>query len=49
VGSTRYSQAEKRNNSWLSTIREQRVQIKLLFQDSPSLKPVSRSSFPYCL
>lgn len=32
-------QAEKRSNSWLSTIREQRVQIKLLLQDSPSLKP----------
>jgi len=32
-------QPEKRNNSWLSTIREQRVQIKLLLQDSPSLKP----------
>ncbi|WP_414586652.1 DUF29 domain-containing protein [Scytonema sp. PCC 10023] len=31
-------QPEKRNNSWLSTIREQRVQIKLLLQDSPSLK-----------
>ncbi|WP_414569258.1 DUF29 domain-containing protein [Nostoc sp. CCY 9925] len=30
---------EKRSNSWLGTIREQRVQIKLLFQDSPSLKP----------
>jgi len=39
VGSTRYSQAEKRNNSWLSTIREERVQIKLLLQDRPSLKP----------
>ena len=32
-------QPEKRSNSWLSTIREQRVQIKLLLQDSPSLKP----------
>jgi hypothetical protein len=32
-------QPEKRNNSWLGTIREQRVQIKLLMQDSPSLKP----------
>ncbi|MBD2248562.1 DUF29 domain-containing protein [Nostoc sp. FACHB-888] len=32
-------QAEKRSNSWLGTIREQRVQIKLLLQDSPSLKP----------
>ncbi|MBN3893914.1 MAG: DUF29 domain-containing protein [Nostoc sp.] len=32
-------QAEKRSNSWLGTIREQRVQIKLLLQDSTSLKP----------
>jgi Domain of unknown function DUF29 len=32
-------QSEKRNNSWLGTIREQRVQIKLLLGDSPSLKP----------
>ncbi len=32
-------QTEKRSNSCLSTIREQRVQIKLLLQDSPSLKP----------
>jgi Domain of unknown function DUF29 len=32
-------QAEKRSNSWLGTIREQRIQIKLLMQDSPSLKP----------
>ncbi|MEH1782349.1 MAG: DUF29 domain-containing protein [Nostoc sp.] len=31
-------QPEKRSNSWLGTIREQRVQIKLLLQDSPSLK-----------
>ena len=32
-------QPHKRSNSWLGTIREQRVQIKLLLQDSPSLKP----------
>lgn len=32
-------QPNKRSNSWLSTIKEQRVQIKLLLQDSPSLKP----------
>jgi len=31
--------SEKRSNSWLSTIREQRIQIKLLLSDSPSLKP----------
>ncbi len=32
-------QSEKRSSSWLGTIREQRVQIKLLLEDSPSLKP----------
>lgn len=32
-------QPEKRSNSWLGTIREQRVQIKLLLKDSPSLRP----------
>ncbi|MBD0301809.1 MAG: DUF29 domain-containing protein [Tolypothrix sp. T3-bin4] len=30
--------SEKRSNSWLGTIREQRIQIKLLLSDSPSLK-----------
>jgi hypothetical protein len=32
-------QPDKRSNSWLGTIREQRVQLRLLLQDSPSLKP----------
>lgn len=32
-------QSEKRSSSWLSPIREQRIQIKLLLEDSPSLKP----------
>jgi Domain of unknown function DUF29 len=31
-------QSEKRRSSWLSTIQEQRIQIKLLLQDNPSLK-----------
>ncbi|MBD2436498.1 DUF29 domain-containing protein [Nostoc sp. FACHB-110] len=31
-------QSQKRSSSWLSTIREQRIQIKLLLEDSPSLK-----------
>ena len=31
--------SEKCSNSWLGTIREQRIQIKLLLSDSPSLKP----------
>ncbi|MBG1243317.1 DUF29 domain-containing protein [Nostoc sp. NZL] len=38
-------QPEKRSNSWLGTIREQRVQIKLLLQDSPSLKPYLDEAF----
>ncbi|WP_341531134.1 DUF29 domain-containing protein [Nostoc sp. UHCC 0302] len=39
-------QSDKRSNSWLGTIREQRVQIKLLLQDSPSLKPYLDEIFP---
>jgi adenosyl cobinamide kinase/adenosyl cobinamide phosphate guanylyltransferase len=31
-------QPEKRSNSWLATIREQRTQIKRILADSPSLK-----------
>ncbi|MCP2729069.1 DUF29 domain-containing protein [Symplocastrum sp. BBK-W-15] len=31
-------QPQKRTNSWFGTIREQRIQIKLLLEDSPSLK-----------
>ncbi|MFB2938008.1 DUF29 domain-containing protein [Aerosakkonemataceae cyanobacterium BLCC-F154] len=38
-------QSEKRTNSWLGTIREQRIQIKLLLQDSPSLKPYLSQGF----
>ena len=38
-------QAEKRSSIWLSTIREQRIQIKLLLQDSPSLKPYLEEVF----
>lgn len=38
-------QAEKRSSSWLSTIQEQRVQIKLLLEDSPSLKPYLNEIF----
>ncbi len=32
-------QPEQQSNSWLGTIREQRLQIKLLLADSPSLQP----------
>lgn len=38
-------QAERRSSSWLSTIREQRIQIKLLLKDSPSLKPYLEEVF----
>ncbi len=32
-------QSENRSNSWLATIREQRRQIEMLLQESPSLQP----------
>ena len=32
-------QPERQGNSWLATLREQHLQIKLLFQENPSLKP----------
>ncbi|VXD21408.1 conserved hypothetical protein [Planktothrix serta PCC 8927] len=39
-------QPDQRTNSWLGTIREQRVQIKFLLQDSPSLKPYLNQILP---
>lgn len=38
-------QPEQRSNSWLGTIREQRTQIKLLLDDSPSLQPYLEDAF----
>jgi hypothetical protein len=38
-------QPEQRTNGWLGSIREQRIQIKLLLQDSPSLKPYLEQAF----
>ncbi|WP_107670378.1 DUF29 domain-containing protein [Cyanothece sp. BG0011] len=38
-------QGIKRSNSWLNTIREQRLQLSLLLQDSPSLKPLLEQEF----
>jgi Domain of unknown function DUF29 len=38
-------QPEQRTNNWLGSIREQRIQIKLLLQDSPSLKPYLEQAF----
>jgi Domain of unknown function DUF29 len=32
-------QPERRGNSWLATIREQRREVNTLLQESPSLKP----------
>jgi len=32
-------QPQKRGNSWLATIREQREQLALLLDENPSLKP----------
>jgi len=32
-------QPQKRGNSWLATIREQREQLVLLLDENPSLKP----------
>ncbi|UFP94331.1 DUF29 domain-containing protein [Gloeobacter morelensis] len=32
-------QPDKRSDSWLDTIRKQRSRIRLLLEDSPSLKP----------
>ena len=31
-------QSDRRSNSWLATIREQRIQVNLLVQENPSLK-----------
>lgn len=38
-------QSENRSNSWLGTIREQRAQIRLLLNDSPSLQPYLEQAF----
>lgn len=35
----------KRSHSWLSTIRKQRLQLSLLLEDSPSLKPLLEKEF----
>ena len=38
-------QPDKRTRSWRSTIREQRRQLRLLFQDSPSLEKNLRPQY----
>lgn len=41
----RYWQAEKRSPSWSGTIEEQREQIELILNDSPSLRSFIQYSF----
>ncbi len=41
-------QPEKRTNSWINTIDEQREQLELILKDSPSLKPYLKQIFPEC-
>lgn len=41
-------QPEKYTNSWRSTVKEQRRQIKAIFKDSPSLKRYMAEEFSDC-
>ena len=41
-------QPEKRSNSWLATINEQRRQIIIVLQDSPSLRNYLTENFAEC-
>ena len=41
-------QPEKRTNSWINTIGEQREQLELILRDSPSLKPYVADIFAEC-
>jgi Domain of unknown function DUF29 len=41
-------QPEKGSNSWLSPIREHRIRLRDLFQDSPSLRGYYREMFEAC-
>lgn len=41
-------QPQSQSTSWISTINEQRDQIKLVLKDSPSLKPYLIQQFPDC-
>lgn len=40
------AQPERRGNSWSATIRTQRIRLKELLQDSPSLKPHLVNTLP---
>ncbi len=41
-------QPQKRTDSWLNTINEQRISLEELFEDSPSLKPLLPEIFSQC-
>jgi hypothetical protein len=41
-------QPEKQSNSWLYTIKEQRLQLRLILEDSPSLKPFTEDVLSKC-
>ncbi|NES20195.1 MAG: DUF29 domain-containing protein [Symploca sp. SIO3E6] len=41
-------QPQKRTDSWLNTINEQRISLEELFEDSPSLKPLLPDIFAQC-
>ena len=41
-------QPQKRTDSWLNTINEQRISLEELFEDSPSLKPLLPDIFDQC-
>ncbi len=41
-------QPQKRTNSWINTIDEQREQLELILKDSPSLKPYFKQILPEC-
>ena len=41
-------QPQKRTESWLNTINEQRISLEELFEDSPSLKPLLADIFDQC-
>lgn len=41
-------QPEKRTSSWINTIDEQREQLELILNDSPSLKPYLEEIFSDC-
>lgn len=41
-------QPEKQSNSWQYTIYEQRLQLRLIMEDSPSLKPFAQDILVKC-